>query len=648
MLGGDGIEKPLDQIRDIDELRRGLIHIDGMGVEACSDRIEESLRNHCYFRGDYMQLLRSVPVGLRNKLEDVAKIRTLQKDIVQHKVQNFTSLLSRAAPRAQLDALRPDDMAEFAYSENMFLAGEYNNRVVAQKLDGIRQIEWDLRKHAALQKKIVQESLISGEAFEVFSIKQNPWRGNVIEPRLANRAQVVVDPACRDLATFADARWIRVQTEMSAPELYERWGLKERDYIGGNQDNEKSYVDNVSMIRRFWSTLDGEDATMQREMPVYPVKAFFWNPGVPDLIRFDGDIQEINENPQKRDKRPRLFIMVNDWAIPYGFEEHHRGPDLYGFYPVVAHCHDPLSDRAAGTSLVSSQVGTQDFVNILYNSIAKNVKANAHTQWMAERGAVRGKNFSMRSNVMITVEHDAISRNRIQKIEPGDIGTPVYNLMQSEIAYSRTLAGDPQGLLEGIAPSSVKSGVHAQTLLETANTLMAQYARMLDIGHLNAVWVESLMMQKHTDFNNPFYVNRLGLDEFPNIDIAMADLEFDVKIETKSNLPSTAITGELNWYLILTREGMMPPASFMKASEMTHLVSDEWMRKMELLEQQLVPGLPLMEQVAMLQQGVALQQQLEGELDNIIGAAAGAVEGEGAGGEMVEQQGGGMGAAPFV
>ena len=334
---------------------------------------------------------------------------------------------------------------------------------------------------------------------------------------------------------------------------------------------------------------------------------------------------------------------MNDYAIPFGLNPDDRGPDLYGYYPIVCHCHDPLPDRAGGTSLVSSQIGTQDFVNTLYNAIAKNVQMNGGTQWMAERGAVRGKNFSMKPNVLITVEHDALTRNKIQRIEPGDIGQAIHNLMQSEIAYSRELAGDPQGLLSGIAPASVKSGIHAQTLLETANTLMAEYARMLDVGHLNAAWVETLMMQHHTDFTNEFYMERLGLDEYPNIDIAMADLKFEVTVESKANLPSTSLSGELNWYMILYNMGMLPPATFMKLAEMSDKVPEAWMQEMEKMEKNLRPGLPMAEQIAMMQQG----QKVQGQLTEEIGAANAL---GGLGGDASATEGGdgdAMGASPF-
>ena len=125
---GDGIRQPLEQIVDIDELREALLHIDGMATENSQDRIDESLRNHCYFRGDYMSLLRAAPKSVQNKLEKVSQLRVLQKDIIQHKIQNYTSLLARAAPKAQIKALMPDAPSEYQYDTNAFIAGDYDNR----------------------------------------------------------------------------------------------------------------------------------------------------------------------------------------------------------------------------------------------------------------------------------------------------------------------------------------------------------------------------------------------------------------------------------------------------------------------------------------------------------------------------------------
>ena len=626
---GDGIRKPLEQIDNVEDMRQALLHLDGMAVDHATPDIDKSIRNHSYVRGDMPHLIRNAPRDVRGKLEKYSENTILHKDVVKPKVQQFTALLSRAAPETQIKAMRPDDPAEFGFNGNFFNNG-YENRVVATKLnDGIK-LERDIRKEVVLKKKQVEESLISGLAFTVFSLRQDMWRGMVVNPRLAYRHQVLLDPAAKDTATFWDSRYIRVQTEMSAAEIYMRYGLREEDYMGG--DTDKNYLDDASMIRRYWTTSDAVDdqVEVKREMPVYPVKAFFWNPGVPDLLKFDGDIEEMERNPQKRDTRPRLFILVNDWAIPYGMEEDHKGPDLYGYYPIVAHCHDPMSDRAGGYSLVDTIIGTQDFIDICYNAVGKNVRANAYTQWMAERGAIQGKNFSMRSNILMFVEHDALARNRIKQIEPGDIGSSVHNLMQNEVAYTRELSGDPQGILSGIAPSSVKSGIHAQTLLETANTLMAEYARMLDVGHLTQARIEAFMMQKHTDFMNEFYSDRLGLDEFPNIDLAIADLKFDVQINSKANLPSTTLSGEWNIYMILYNMGLLPPVSFMKLTEMTDKVSEEWMEKIEKMTKHLQPGIPIAEQVQQMLQAQGLQAELDavtqaggggglGVLENLIG-----------------------------
>ena len=65
--------------------------------------------------------------------------------------------------------------------------------------------------------------------------------------------------------------------------------------------------------------------------------------------------------------------------------------------------------------------------------ISRNISHNtlANTQRMVERGAVRGKNFSMRLGVMITVEHDAFSKKKIKstymdnKILPHCLAVPI-------------------------------------------------------------------------------------------------------------------------------------------------------------------------------------------------------------------------------
>jgi len=622
---GDGIRKPLEQITTVEDMRQALLHLEGMALEEAASDIDNSIRNHSYVRGDMPHLLRNAPRNVRGKLEQYSNNTILHKDVIKPKVQQFTALLSRAAPEAQIKALRPDAMGEFAY-EDMFYQNDYENRVVATKLNDAVKLERQMRKEQVLKKRQVEMSLIDGMAFTVYSVRQDMWRGTVVNPRLAYRHQVLLDPAAKDISTFWDSRYIRVQTEMSAAEIYARYGLAERDYMGG--DSEKNYLDDASMIRRYWTTSDAADdqVEVKREMPAYPVKAFFWNPGVPDLLNFDGDVEEMRENPQRKDTRARLFILVNDWAIPYGMKEEDKGPDLMGLYPIVCHCHDPMSDRAGGYSLVDTIIGTQDFIDICYNAIGKNVRANAYTQWMAERGAVQGKNFSMKSNILMYVEHDAISRNRIKQIEPGDVGSSVHNLMQNEVAYTRELSGDPQGILSGIAPSSVKSGIHAQTLLETANTLMAEYARMLDVGHLNAANLETMMMQKHTDFANEFYSERLGLDEYPNIDLAMADLKFDVQIDSKAMLPSTTVSGEWNIYMIMYNMGLIPPATFMKLTEMSDKMPEEWMAQMEAMTKTLVPGIPIAEQVQQMLQARELMAQMDAEIQQAGGGGLGMLQ----------------------
>ena len=287
---------------------------------------------------------------------------------------------------------------------------------------------------------------------------------------------------------------------MSASEIEYRWGLKEKDYAGGAVAN-KIYSDNSGQVRM----IDQYDAQGNRirkaEMVTYPVWCLFWKPGHPDILRFaDGD-------KKQRDLRGRVFTIINRTKIAEKPSDRFA-LDLMGHYPICAYCHDPIVNTFSGYSIVNSLKGPQDFINILFNSIAKNAIARGGYTYLAEPGMVKKQNFTLGANMFIPVGVGALSEGKVQEMSPGDIGTSIANLMQQEIADSREFTGDPSGTLSGVVNSAVKSGKHASTILESANTLMAQYISNVDVGHSQASVIEVLMSQQQLDFSHEYYNRR--------------------------------------------------------------------------------------------------------------------------------------------
>lgn len=618
----DILEKPLEQIRNEQDLLKAILHLYNLSHEANQREIDRWKENTAYSRGNHtFRAGSSSPIpNSRSK-----GMKTLQKDIIKMKIDNLSSLLSRGMPGVQIEALQPDQMAVLGANlidatENTPapapLTAQYTSEVPAQVLQNILEGEWRVRKERVLQKKIIDEVLVAGVAFRSYSLKRDAVRGNKVYTKLLERDKILLDPQTTKLETFEDCRWMFLLAEMTASDIEMRWGVKEKDYQGTDAPT-RMYSDTSGSVRMF-SEIDVDGNVKQNaEMKTYPVFVLFWQPGQPDILRFsDGDKRE-------RDRRGRMYAVVNKTKLVYnGFAQ-----DLGGLYPVVAYSHDPIANTFSGNSVVSNLKGTQDFVNILYNTIAKNARLRGGYQFLAEPGAIKQKNFVLGSNMMIPVGVNALSQGKIQEMTPGDIGQSTANLMQQEIAYARELIGDPSGLLSGVAPTTVKSGKHASTILESSNTLIGQYIAMLDASHEHAAYVEALMIQKSVDVMSEYYSKRYRTWEVPYVDLAIAELEFMVEILSKSNLPSTSISAELTYFRNLYLDGAMNLYDYLKNTEQLDVLDPEWIERVQQISREAVPGRPPMLQAELDAQAEASAQQAVQGLSAVVGEGGAGLEG---------------------
>ena len=596
-MHGDNLDKPLEQITKESDLLAALLHLKNMSAEANREEIENSKQNTLYSRGYAPTVKKQSITNSRS-----APKKTLHKDIIKIKLDNLGALLGRAIPTIQVEALQPDMPAYLGTADNKILRAQYNSIVPAELLQMVIEGEWRERHEAAIQKKIVDVTLIEGVCFRGFSLKPDRYRGNKIYSELIQRDRILLDPATTKLETLEDCRWLILLNEMTAAEIEQRWGLKERSYYGGNDKN-KYYSENSGAVRMFSEFDDQGNMKKGMEMKRYPVFCLFWQPGQPDILRFeDGD-----KGP--RDLRGRMYIVVNDTKIAVNS----FAQDLMGMYPVAAYSHDPIPYTFSGHSIVSSLKGAQDFVNILYNIVAQNAIGRGGFHFMAEPGAVKQKNFKLSgTGTMIPVGVGALREKKIQEVSPGDIGQAVLSFMHDEVAYGRELAGDPSGTLSGHVSSSVKSGKHAQTILESSNTLVARYISMMDLGHTQAATIEALMTQRNIDMRNPLYAKRYQTRDLQDIDAAVRELEFVVEVLSKSNLPATSISAELNWWAIQYNLGAINLYDYLKNTEQLDMHDPDWIAKVRESSQEAVPGIPpeLAAQMKM-QQEVAAEQQVQ-------------------------------------
>ena len=577
----DELKKPLDEIKDEDILLKMIMHIYNLSEEANKSAIERWREDTLYARGEQMQRIDNPIPNARAK-----KKKTLHRDIIKAKIDNLSSLLSRGIPTVTIEAINSNQKALIDYStdENGMISlvtAPYKSNVPAQALQQILQHEWRLRKERVLQKKIIDEVLTAGVAFRSFSLKKDAYRGNKIYPQLLQRDQILLDPQTTKLETFEDCRWIILKSEMTAADIERRWGIKETDYAGGNTD--KSYSEQSGAVRMYTKTNPDGTQKKEVEMSTYPVFVLFWQPGQPDIIRFE------NGDKRERDLRCRKYIVVNKSKIVVNdFAE-----DLMGMYPVVAYCHDPIQHTWGGHSVVHGMKGTQDFINILMNYLAKNAQLRGTYNFLFEPGAWKQKNVIMGNGAIgIPVENNVLQQGKIKELPPGDVGASLIGLMQDLIAHSRELGEDPSGTLAGGAPTSVKSGRHANTILESANTLISQRLSMLDAGHEQAALIESLMIQQLIDLKSPYYQVRHNTGQIPDIDKAIKMLQFTIEIISKSNLPSTSLSAELTYNTSLFNMGVINLYDFMQKTGLLDGVTEDWMQKVIEYSKQQQPGIP--------------------------------------------------------
>ena len=604
------LAKPFHMITDEVELRRAFLFLLGNAEDYVKPLAEIADRNYAYYRG--IEYDREIPKGA---IRPRARTR-LNKDIVESSLSVVHPQVVRGIPGARIEAVHPDEPAFLGEGVPPAMIPPVNEQSQAQPLTDARIAEifddimngfWHERKEYVHQSQIVLKALIEGVGFRVFHPYHHPKYGRLVRPYMIRRDQFLGDPSGTDLTTFSDFRYIAIKEEMDAATIQAVWGLRERDYVGSSQARRRDDGD-VGLVRKAWVG-DGENAEhATRELPTYPVHIMYYNVDVPNIVDY-----RVGQDPKYIDKNMnmKMMVLVNRTKFANLSKNGSELPDnpwWHGEFPIVAYTHAPLLHAAHGYSIVSKMVGPQDFVNILYNQVAHNAAQRGNSSWLAEKGAVRESSFKKVSmpREVVLVERDALSRGRIQEVPPGDIGSDLVGFMQSEIDYARQIVGDATDALAGRNNTSVRSGRHAQTILEASSTGMAEYIRNLEAGHERAIRLEVESIQQVVDFEHPTIQSEFGLHKIPNIDLALPELIFRITLESKADLPSTTIGAEQNYWANLYDRGLMSPYDYLRLIKVLPRLGDEWIDKVRAASRDAVPGVPYSE-MALLQ----LQQKAE-------------------------------------
>ena len=602
------LHKPLDEIRRKADLLQPILHLLGQAEEHATPFIKEEQKNYAYFRGNHFADVRSRGIATQRK--------QLNKDLVEQTVSDVTPILKRARPTVEVGAKHAGSDAEYYINEDLYSIEDHKDEDVAKIMTDVMGDVWDQRKETVLQGKLIKRALISGVAWRVYSTMQVPNFGDVPYPKDVNRDQVLLDPDCTDLAAFSDCKWVFIKSWLSAHEIQAKWKLKETEYAA-TSDTKEYDSSETGLVRKRWLSADGTPLTPESERvatyesPVYEVHELFWNPMVPDIIsKEDTDIDPEKPYERNMNARGKRYVIVNRKIVV----EDGPQPYWHGKFPIVAYVPDPLPGIGHGYSLVSKLISSQDFINIMFNLVAKNASLNGGTQYLYEKGAINRSDFKIKPNHAIPVAKDALRLGRIKEIPPGDVGASVYEAMERELTFGKEQIGDVSSVIQGNQSSSIKSGKHASIALESANTRFSELAENLEAAHERAADMEVSLLQQYGDFDAPGYSVRNNVP--PEMSLALRDLIYKIKLKSKANIPASRIGDYWQFQTSLLERGLISFEHYFRETGMYEIVDDDWREKIKAASKSQVLGVPIAEQQIQQQQLLAqirnFAQQLGG------------------------------------
>ena len=524
----DRTSRPIDQIEKEEDLVKTLRTAIGEAEEGASTYISESNRNYQYVKGNHFVRKAGNGDWVSDNRNPYWRLR-LRRDIINPVVSTSLAVLHKLRPTMIIEADFPGEQVT-AFNQGQHIPLPIDGYQAASQMQRVMESEWDRRSEEILQAEVLLETMISGVAFRTYMPVIDETGRVTVRPYLLNRSQFLGDPRGADLANFSDFKYIVIEQWWDAADIERIYRIKESTFARGPGDT--SYEpDDTGMYRRQYQFRDGDkmgqkymETTMHRRM--YPVHTIFYNQGSPDVLAY-------GKNPPKSLKYPlgREMVLINKTKLVA--DRHNRY--WHGKFPITAYVTMPMPHMQTGFSDVSPLIEIQNMVNILQNMIVTNAMALGVPQWIAEHGAVNTGDLTNEPGAIINVQPGALGRNAVQRLEPGTIGGEIYTILRDLQAYGMEDLGDVSEALQG--KNVGQSGVHANTLLGAALTKQGFRAQMLDAGHKRSAWLELMMMQQFMHVDEQWLRRNHDLGELLHMNLAMRELFFDVKVESKAELP---------------------------------------------------------------------------------------------------------------
>ena len=590
-------KKPITELANDEDKVKAFIALRDKAYSAAQESIRQSEYNRKFFGGDHFTIrnpdgsIEPLPVHEWNR----HSARTQGSDIFET-IQSLVPLYVRNKPDIQVVAEDENQFVDLRTlnQESGDLEGGWSDLFQAQAAESMTDIynnllkrEMEIVQHAM----IILEAMVSGVCYVTFKFKKSAERGMQVEPKILRRENFLADPEGTDWWDFDDYRYMIIRSYMTPAEIKMEFGVDEAEYAtqGTPVASMMGYVSK-------WLKNDGDSE--QYGLTRYPVDVLFYSHYLP-LIGYMG------EDHKPDVPIPKQYVFINESYLA----KEMNIPFAHQNFPVTSFMANPVPWKQDGIADISQLIGTQIAINMLQNAMIDSARLMGNPGMIADERArpKGGWNFNP-GGVTYT---PAGTMGMFKERTTNGNNTGAFNVAQMLKQNIRASVGDEGGLLQGATPASVKSGRHANVILNSLLTRHALTTTMFDASWYRLHRQRLLTMQQVADFDTPYWRKQTDISEVLGWTDAIRNLRFDLKLESKSDLPFSP-QERIQYVIMLWDKGIVDLKYVLKILDLNIGAELEHVIKESSNPDEFIPGVPGYEQAIMKAQlkaqGQAMQQ----------------------------------------
>lgn len=418
------------------------------------------------------------------------------------------------------------------------------NDMVAKKFSDLIHAQLERDEEHMLLSYVVSDMVVGGLA-----VVKMFWDSNNNAPGMYqyDPRDVFVDPYCTDRRRRT-AKYLLVRKEMDADDVKRQYKVgKERMDRVLETAKIKTFDEEGLYRRRSKAPYDGTSnpfdsrKTFSYERPRIEVWEMWFR---------RGSIYELEHDDDKGARHPngRVLVVAGDvllWDAPNPYD---HGEIPFVFFQSYGNPRDPY-----GFGCVKPIAGNQIALNVLTSLTLMNVALMSNSQWIVEEGALAHGDPSNRPGLIIEAVRGAM--DKIRKIEGSNVPGSVFNIMEvlSNAIEEMTNVND---ITTGGMPKSHTSAEAIQLQQNSNFARIRELSRSFESSYKAKSYLYARLFQQFGSFTDPNSTGRFDMGEWLAWDEKIRTLTFDVKIESKAEVPA-GLMGKLQFAGNAMQMGLM-------------------------------------------------------------------------------------------